>query len=209
MANTSHHKNVTHWDSPIYCSNASHYVNSCHQYIASNILTKCASSFSEYFESLLSSETAGKIPDDCTDKGPLDYTIEYDKLKDASSILKPGKSHGIDIICNEMIKILLECYPDVLLKLFNSILSTGKIVQQWVIGMIVPIYKKGSKSEPSNYRGVTLMSCLGKLFLSILNARLLKYAIDNKILSKKQLGFLAGNRTSDAHIIIHNMIRKY
>ena len=165
--------------------------------------------FSAYFESLLSSETAGEIPDDCTDKGPLDYAIDYDELKDASSILKPGKGHGIDIICNEMIKILLECYPDVLLKLFNSILSTGKVVQQWVIGMIVPIYKKGPKSEPSNYRGVTLMSCLGKLFLSILNARLLKYAIDNKILSKKQLGFLAGNRTSDAHIIIHNMIQKY
>ena len=165
--------------------------------------------FSAYYESLLSSDSAGDLPGDCTDKGPLDYTIDHDELKDAASILKPGKGHGIDTICNEMIKILLECYPDLLLKLFNAVLATGKVAQQWMIGMIVPIYKKGAKSEPSNYRGITLMSCLGKLFLSILNARLLKYVTDKKILSKKQLGFLARNRTSDAHIIIHNMIRKY
>ena len=49
------------------------------------------------------------------------------------------------------------------------------------------------------------MSCLGKLFLSVL----MMYALENKILSERQLGFLAENRTSDAHIIINNMIRKY
>ena len=54
-----------------------------------------------------------------------------------------------------------------------------------------------------------LMSCLGKLFISILNNRLLQFTIRNKILSDSQLGFLAGNRTSDAHIIINNIIRKH
>ncbi len=166
--------------------------------------------FSAYFESLLASKTAGKMPTDCTDNGKLDFQIEHDELKDASSkILKAGKGHGIDIISNEMIKILVDCYPEIILKLFNAILKSGKVLPQWILGLIVPIHKKGSKSVPANYRGITLMSCLGKLFLSILNARLLKYALDNKILSKKQLGFLAGNRCSDAHIIINNMIRKY
>ena len=53
------------------------------------------------------------------------------------------------------------------------------------------------------------MSCLGKLFISILNNRLLQFTINNRLLSESQLGFLAGNRTSDAHIIINNIIRKY
>lgn len=53
------------------------------------------------------------------------------------------------------------------------------------------------------------MSCLGKLFIAILNNRLLQYTIYNKILSDSQLGFLAGNRTSDAHIILNNAIRKH
>ena len=53
------------------------------------------------------------------------------------------------------------------------------------------------------------MSCLGKLLIAILNNRLLQYAIYNKILSDSQLGFLAGNRTSDARIIMNNAIRKH
>ena len=48
--------------------------------------------------------------------------------------------------------------------------------------LIVPIYKKGNTSEPENYRGVTLMSCLGKFFLSIINNRLMQYTIDKHIL---------------------------
>ena len=53
------------------------------------------------------------------------------------------------------------------------------------------------------------MSCMGKLFLSILDNRLLHHAINNNILHKTQLGFVPGNRTSDAHIIINNIIQKY
>ena len=80
----------------------------------------------------------------------------------------------------------------------------SEVIPEWVIGLIVPIYKKGNKSEPENYRGVTLMSCLGKFFLSIINNRLMQYTIDKHILHKSQLGFVPGNRTSDAHIIIKN-----
>ena len=83
------------------------------------------------------------------------------------------------------------------------------MVPEWTIGAIVPIYKKGPKSEPTNYRGITLMSCLGKLFTSILNKRLLQFTNHHKILPDSQLGFIKGNRTSDAHIILNNIIRKH
>ena len=127
----------------------------------------------------------------------------------ASLILKPGKALGIDNISNEMISCLLEIYPEVILKLFNSILNHNDIIPDWLISIIAPIYKKGSKADPSNYRGISLLSCFGKLFLSILNNRLMEFTIKNNILSKNQLGFLPGNRTSHAHIIIHNLVRKY
>ena len=108
-----------------------------------------------------------------------------------------------------MIQCTLECHPGILLLLFNSILKSSEIIPEWVIGMIVPIHKKGSKTDPMNYRGITLMSCLGKLFISVLNNRLMQFATKKKILSDSQLGFLAGNRTSDAHIIANNIIKKY
>ena len=96
-----------------------------------------------------------------------------------------------------------------LLKFFNLILSSGDVLPDWVISFIVPIHKGGAKSDPSNYRGISLLSCLGKFFLSILNNRLAKFALDNGILSESQLGFIKGNRTSDAHILIRNLIDKY
>ena len=63
--------------------------------------------------------------------------------------------------------------------------------------------------DPCNYRGISLLSCLGKLFSAILNQRLSNYVLEKKILKAEQLGFLKGNRTSDAHIILHTLIQYY
>ena len=98
--------------------------------------------------------------------------------------------------------------PGVILKLFNAVLNTSEIIPDWVKGTIVPIHKKGAKSDPTNYRGITLMSCLSKLFLNIIQNRLSKFTLENNIFHKAQLGFLKGNRTSDAHVILHNLISK-
>ena len=107
-----------------------------------------------------------------------------------------------------MILGLMKTYPNVLLKLFNDILQSSEVIPEWAFGMIVPLHKDGPKLDTSNYRGITLMSCLGKLFLSILNNRLIAYALEHKLLSPAQLGFVAGNRCSDAHIVIYNLIKR-
>jgi hypothetical protein len=164
--------------------------------------------FVEHFKETFNSKRSQEIPPESKEKGPLDYTISVNELEGASRKLKPRKACGIDNICNEMIISLVDTHPNIVLKLFNEILQSGEVVPEWVMGLIVPIYKKGSKLDPSNYRGITLMSCLGKLFLSILNARLLLFTQNQNILAENQLGFVPGNRTSDAHIIINNLVKK-
>jgi hypothetical protein len=66
---------------------------------------------------------------------------------------------------------LISCYQ----KLFNSVLTTGHFSKIWAKGYIVPIFKSGSRDDPSNYRGITIGSCLCKLFVKILNNRLGKF----------------------------------
>ena len=107
-----------------------------------------------------------------------------------------------------MIISLVDTHPNIVVKLFNEILQSGDVIPEWVIGMIVPIYKNGAKSDPSNYRGITLISCLGKLFLSILNTRLMLYAYNENLLAENKLDFVAGNRTSDAHIINNSLSKR-
>ena len=127
----------------------------------------------------------------------------------AAYILRPGKAPGIDGISNEMIICLLESNRVVILKLFNNILLSNTPIIVWNNSLINPIHKKGSKLDPDNYRAISLLCCLGKFFSAILNQRLLKFVLDNNIISKEQLGFMPGNRTSDALIILYNLYNQY
>jgi hypothetical protein len=105
----------------------------------------------------------------------LDNLITKTEIEKAISFLKNNKASGFDSILNEMIKFsqiyLISCYQ----KLFNSVLTTGHFSKIWAKGYIVPIFKSGSRDDPSNYRGITIGSCLCKLFVKILNNRLGKF----------------------------------
>ena len=164
--------------------------------------------FYDHFKELSNSSRDPSVPPVCHLDGPLDYEMLVDELEYAAKKLKFGKACGVDNHSNEMILALVKTYPKVLLKLFNDIFRSGEIIPDWALGMIVPIHKDGPKLDAANYRGITLMSCLSKLFLSVLNNRLVIFAVENKLLSPAQLGFVIKNRCSDAHIIIHNLVQQ-
>ena len=74
-----------------------------------------------------------------------------------------------------------------------------------LIGKIIPLYKgKGDIKKAGNYRGITLLSCLGKLFTSMLNRRLTKFLEQNNVLHENQAGFRKGYGTVD-HILYLNV----
>ena len=79
--------------------------------------------------------------------------------------------------------------------------------EDWVKGLIIPVYKnKGSKSSTDNYRGITLLSCLGKLFTSILNHRLTEFCEKKQILNETQTGFRKGYSTLDHIFVMKNLV---
>ena len=57
----------------------------------------------------------------------------------------------------------------------------------------MPTHKKGDKSDVNNYRGISISSCLSKLFTSILNKRLYNYMKDNSLWRRNQCGFMSGH----------------
>ena len=72
----------------------------------------------------------------------------------------------------------------VLCKLFNNILNTGNFPEIWVRSIIIPVFKKGNQNDPGNYRGISLVSHMGKLFTSLLYNRLTKSGV--KIVQSSQ-----------------------
>ena len=92
-------------------------------------------------------------------------------------------------------------------KLFNLVLLTGIIPSAWCIGIIKPIFKnKGSPEDPNNYRGITILSCFGKLFTSILNNRIKGYIENFKILGSEQAGFRHNHSTADHLFTLYGII---
>ena len=122
--------------------------------------------------------------------------------------MKNRKAAGLDQLSNEMIKTFGSLYTEFLNKLFSKILHEHKFPTLWITGLLLPVHKKGPKSLVKNYKGIMLLSCLGKLFTAILNERLLTFANENNTFAKEQKGFLKGNKTSDNLIVLHNLIHE-
>jgi hypothetical protein len=58
-----------------------------------------------------------------------------------------------------------------LCKLFNNIIDFGVYPESWSHGIIISLHKKGSITDVNNYRGITLVSCLSKLFTCVIYKR--------------------------------------
>ena len=98
------------------------------------------------------------------------------------------------------------------LQLVNPLISSLEEVfspTYWCEGIITPIFKSGNKQDPSNYRGICINSCLGKLFSAVLNNRLKSYVQDQNILHKAQIGFIPGHRTTDHIFSLRTLIDKH
>ena len=122
--------------------------------------------------------------------------------------LKRDKAIGIDNIMNEYILMSKNLIKPVLCKLFNNILNTGNFPEIRVRSIIIPIFKKGNPNNPGNYRGISLVSHMGKLFTFLLNNRLTKWSENSSVLTDAQFGFRPGYGTTDAIFSLHSLISK-
>ena len=136
---------------------------------------------------------------------PLDNPVTEEEIKKAIKHLKNGKAVGPDYICNEMLKCGLDILLKPLVHLFNTIINKGDYPDSWKVGYITPVYKKGSTVDPNNYRGITVSSCLSKVFTYILSERLNKYMTENDKWSKNQCGFKKEHRTEDNIFVLQTL----
>ena len=112
----------------------------------------------------------------------LDGAITISEIKRGGRKLKNNKICAQDIISNEMIKCIIETrFIEIILHVFNIIFDNSQFPEIWKIGYIVPIFKGEDSFDPSNYRGIAIASCLGKLFTFILNERLVAFLQERKI----------------------------
>ena len=173
--------------------NAGISINTFKEYFAnlSNDLSNCYNEEAEYFcrqhdfNNLSSFNTE------------LDQPITVSEIRCAVKSLKRNKTPGNDQLLNEYFVECIDILASHLCDIFNGILNSGHYPASWMEGLIIPLHKNGDKSEVTNYRGITLLSCLSKLFTTVLNKRIEKFCTDNNSFSDAQFGFRKGRSTVD------------
>ena len=139
----------------------------------------------------------------------LDQPFTHDELKRSLKALKNNKASGFDLVCNEMLKSCGSAMENALLTVYKTCLSHGLIASEWRKDQLRPLFKSGIKSDPNNFRGICVSSCVGKTLNSMLRYRLEGFCKVNCLLGAEQASGQTGARTSDHLLVLHHLIQKY
>jgi hypothetical protein len=103
--------------------------------------------------------------------------------------LPSSGSPGADEISASMLKFVPDVISNILAKLFNLSLASGSFPVQWKAAVVTPVYKKGSKIDLNNYRPISVLPLVSKIFERLVDRQLRGHLEGRGFLSRHQYGF--------------------
>ena len=126
----------------------------------------------------------------------MSINLTVDDVITSIKELEPNKAVGPDMIHNSLLITACPIIAQPLTLLFNRSLAEGVFPQIWKTAHVTPIYKlKGERSSCSNYRPISLLSCVGKLFEKCVQKYVLEHLRSNEMITSSQSGFTQGDST--------------
>jgi hypothetical protein len=132
----------------------------------------------------------------------MEFTIE--EIRAALSALDYYKAGAADGTKNPMFKCGGKTMEVMLFRLFNYLRERETFSEDWGRSEVVNLFKEGDKSDPGNYRGISLISCLGKIYLSLWAKRLADF-LETK-LDDEQGGFRRSRNTVDQALTLREIL---
>lgn len=126
--------------------------------------------------------------------------ISSEKLFNIISKMEPKKSCGIDEISMHILKFCKEEVVMPLTHLINVSLITGFFPQNCKIAKVKPLFKKSDRTDPGNYRPVSLLPTVSKLIEKVVSEQLTNFLEKNNIVCNRQYGFRKNKSTKLALI---------
>lgn len=120
-----------------------------------------------------------------------------EELNDIIKKLDPKKASGYDLISNKALKSIAHKVIVLITNIYNACLRIKYFPTQWKKAIVI-LFKKPGKSplQPNNYRPISLLPCLAKVFEKVINLRLQKFLEENNIINLNQYGFKKGHSTT-------------
>ena len=103
--------------------------------------------------------------------------------------IKTNKSPGIDYLSAKLLKDVGDTISESLANIFNLSLQSGIFPDDWKLARITPIYKDGSKTECGNYRPISVISIVAKVFEKLVCNQLRSFMKEKNIIIDEQSGF--------------------
>src|SRR6218665_2030398 len=150
-----------------------------------------------YFSSVFTLEDLGNIPEPnqtclASGNGLTQIIFTKENVVEQLKTLKTDKGPGIDDLHPKFLHEVREEIGEALALIFNKSMQTGDVPQEWRDALIVPLFKKGSRSDPCNYRPVSLTSVVCKVMERIVKDNVVEHLNEFNVIKGSQHGFTRG-----------------
>ena len=169
-----------------------------------------ANIFNTFFtaQSNVDDSHASLPPDQPTSFSLDSINISTEDVRDVLKLLDPGKACGPDLINPRLLKEGADILSEKLCPIFNNSLSSSRFPDSWKLANVIPVFKKDDKTKVNNYRPISLLSCLGKVFEKCIFKHIFNFLIENQILTNLQSGFIPGDSAAFQLLDIYNTFTK-
>ena len=161
-----------------------------------------ANAFNEYFATICTNNNPcnNTVPHTDYLKASIHSTFKFKTINNAVTLqylsnLKPSNSCGHDDISSAILKSISNEISDCITLIINQSIVTGSFPENLKLAKVVPIFKKDDKSQIKNYRPISVLPVISKIFENVMHTQLIEYFTDNNLLSSQQYGFRSNRST--------------
>ena len=132
----------------------------------------------------------------------------FDEVKSTIEEVNTGKAPGLDGIPVDLLRCGGDNIATAVYTFIIGVWNSNPVPQDWVDAIMLPLYKgKGSKTNCGDYRGISLLEAVGKVFSKVLSNRLIKWICPN-VIPESQCGFRTGRGTMDMIFSARQLMEK-
>ena len=164
------------------------------------------------FSSVFTRAQSGPLPKVNTwiDSSLTSITIDTRGVEKLLSTIKTNKAPGLDNIPDVVLRECASQLAPAVTLIFQKSLKTGILPADWTNANVSPIFKKGDRHLPENYRPVSLTSVISKLLEHIISSNMLRHFEANKVLTNLNHGFRSGySCESQLAVTIDELTKNY
>lgn len=158
--------------------------------------TKSLNSSPDVAESLLKANVR-----ECTEIFSFTHVTPPILIK-AFKLLNLKKTEDLWGLSVKVLHSIVESIAPFLADIFNKCIDTGVFPDLMKHGKIIPLFKSGTKTDPTNFRPISILPALSKVFEKLILHQLMSHFSCNKLLNTNQFGFTRGRSTTDAGVVL-------